>query len=59
MRHETHIHYNEITASVLCGLIPNIFGTSFASIPNFGQAAIEMFYCLSIEKNQVAVLLPR
>ena len=31
----------------------------FACIPNFSQAVIKIFYCLSIDKEEITVLFPR
>ena len=53
------LHHREITACVICGLIPSLLGLSFVYIPNFGQAVVQMFNCLSIDKEEIAVLFPR
>ena len=56
-----HLHYSEITAYVLYGLIPNlhIVIAFFVCIPNLGQAVSWMFQCLSIDQEEITVLFPR
>ena len=54
-----HLHFSQITACVLHGLIPKPSVAFFECIPNSGQAVIRIFNCLSIDKEGITLLFPK
>ena len=54
-----HLHYSEISACVLLGLIPKSSVAFFVCVPDSGQAGIRIFNCLSIDKEEITLLFPK